>query len=113
LCCQHQEVFWQWIQVALRGHLAFFHGLEQCRLGLRPGPVDLVHQQYVGKQRPAAEHEIILRGIEHVGADDVAGHQIRGALHAFEFAAEDSRECFRQQRLAEPRRPAPARGRAR
>ena len=104
LCCQHQEVFRQRIQVALRGHLAFFHGFEQCRLGLGSGAVDFVHQQYVGEQWPAAEHEIVLRRVEHVGADDVAGHQVRGALHALEFAAENARQCFGQQSLAEPGR---------
>ena len=42
--------------------------------------------------------------IEHVRADDVAGHEIRGALHALELAAEHARQRLRQQRLAEARR---------
>ena len=39
--------------------------------------------------------------VEHMGADDVAGHQIRRALHAFEFAAEHARQGLGQQGLAE------------
>ena len=71
------------------------------RLGA--GTIDLVHQQDIGEQRPAPEYELVLRRIEDVGADDVGGHQIRGALHAFELTAEDPRQSLGQQRLAETR----------
>jgi len=46
------------------------------------------HQQHVGEQRTAAKHELVLRCVEHVGADDVAGHQVRRALHALKYGGE-------------------------
>ena len=98
---EHQEILGQRIHVALRGDLALFHRLEQRRLGLGSGAVDFVHQQHVGEQRAAAEHELVLRRVEDVRADDVARHEIRGALHAFEFSAEHSRERLGEQGLAE------------
>ena len=98
---QHQEILGQRVLVALGAHLPLFHGFEQRGLRLRSGAVDLVHQHHVGEQRPAPEHEFVLRRIEHVHADDVAGHEIGGALHALELAAEHARQRLRQQRLAE------------
>ena len=36
-----------------------------------------------------------------MGADDVRGHEVRRALHAFELTTEHTRQRLRQQGLAE------------
>jgi hypothetical protein len=42
--------------------------------------------------------------LEHVYTDDVARHEIRGALHTFEFSTECVCQGLREQCLAQPRR---------
>ncbi|MDR6354784.1 hypothetical protein Q3H58_001455 [Pseudomonas psychrotolerans] len=66
------------------GHLPLFHGFEQCTLALRRGPVDLVGQQQLGEYRSGMEDELAAVAIEHRGAEDIAGQQIRGELDALE-----------------------------
>jgi hypothetical protein len=43
--------------IALDGDLALLHRLEQRRLGLRGGAVDLVGEHHVGEDRPGAQGE--------------------------------------------------------
>jgi hypothetical protein len=57
-------------------------------LGLRPGAINLIDEQHVREQRPGAEHEGPLLLFEHVHADDIARHEIRGALDALELSTQ-------------------------
>ena len=90
---------------ALDAHLALLHRLEKRRLRLRSGAIDLIDQHDVGEQRPGAKHETALALVEHVHADDVARHEVRGPLDAFELPAESVRERLGEQRLAQARHP--------
>ena len=44
--------------LAVDGHLALLHRLEQRRLGLGRRAVDLVGEQEVGEHRPLAQREL-------------------------------------------------------
>ena len=68
--------------LAVNRDLAAVHHLEQRRLGLRSGAVDLVGQDDVGEDRPRLEdefpHVLVVDG--HPG--DIAGQQVAGELQA-------------------------------
>jgi hypothetical protein len=54
-------------------------------LRARAGAVDLVGHQQLGEDRAADESETALAAdplVEHLAADDVGGHEVRGELNA-------------------------------
>ena len=53
----HQKDRRQRHALALDGHLVLFHRLEERRLGLGRSAIDLVGNDHVGEDRPAAEGE--------------------------------------------------------
>ena len=83
------------------------HRLQQGGLGLGRGAVDLIGQDHVGKDRTAEEAEEPAAGggvfLEHVGAGDVARHQVGGELHPAERELERLGEGRHHQRFGEPR----------
>ena len=81
---QHDEGLRQGEGVAFQGDLPLLHGLEQGRLGLGRGAVDLVGQQKVGEDGALAQFEAALGAVEDVTAGDVAREQVRGKLNAAE-----------------------------
>ena len=70
------------------GDLVLLHGLQQRRLGLGRGAVDLVGQDDIGEDRPLDEAEGPPAGgeifLDDLGAGDVAGHEVGGELHPIE-----------------------------
>ena len=86
---------------AVDGRLALLHALEQARLGLGGGAVDLVGQHDVGEHRPGPELELGRLLVEDVHAGDVAGQQVRRELDAREAAVDRSGERLREERLAD------------
>jgi hypothetical protein len=90
---------------AAGGDPVLLHRLEQRRLGLRRGPVDLVGEHQVGEHRTADEPEgappgrVIL--LEDLGAGDVGGHEIRGELDPVEAEVEGLGEGRDEERLGE------------
>jgi hypothetical protein len=104
---QHEERRRQREDMVGDGDLALLHGFEQGRLGLGWRTVDLVGQEHVGEDGPLDEAEGLLAGIlvdlEHVGADDVRRHQVRGELDALELQPQDLGQGIHHQRLAQPR----------
>ena len=80
------------------------HRLQQRRLGLGRGAVDLVGEQQFGEDRPAGQGEGRGLEVEQIGADDVARHQVRGELDAAELEPDRAREAVRDQRLGRARR---------
>ena len=74
------------VPLAGDGDLLLLHRLEQRRLRLRRGAVDLVGQQQVGEDRSGLEAELALAVLldKDVRADDVGGHQVRRELDAVE-----------------------------
>jgi len=88
---------------AIHGDLTLAHALEQCRLGLRRGPVDLVAQHDVGEHRSGLELEVATFLVEGAHPGDVAGQQIRGELDPLEDAVDRAGQGLRQHRLAHAR----------
>ena len=105
---QHVERRRQRVILAGHGDTVFLHGLQQGRLGARAGPVDLVGEQQLAKHRPLDEAERPppgLRFLQHLGAQDVGGHEVRGELHPPGDEAEDLAQGFDQERLAQTGHP--------
>ena len=86
---------------AAEGHLALGHHLEQRRLHLGRGPVDLVGQDEVGEHRAELDVEALGRGPVDAGADEVGRDQVGGELDAGERAAERLGQRRHGQRLAQ------------
>ena len=93
----------QLVGVHVDGDAALLHALEQARLGLGRGAVDLVDEHDVGEDRPGPELEAVLALVEHVGPHDVGGQQVGGALHPRELQVEHARDRPRERRLAHAR----------
>jgi hypothetical protein len=79
------------------------HGLEQARLRLGRGPVDLIRQHQVREDRAWLELEDPVPALLHedVRAGDVGRHEVRGELDAIERAVDDVGDRADQHRLAE------------
>ena len=78
------------------------HRLQQRRLRLRRGAIDLISQQHLREDRAALELEIpaatsVLH--HHVGPDDVGRHQVRRELDPRKSQVERLRQRLDQQRL--------------
>ncbi len=89
--------------------LAFLHRFEHGCLRLGRRAVDFVRQNHVGENRAFEEPELALAGggilVNHLGAGDVAGHQVGGELDAFEGKVQRLRQRGNQQRFGQPRHP--------
>ncbi len=85
---------------AVHGDLALLHALEQRRLGLGRGPVDLVAEHEVGEHGPGPELEGAGAPVPHGAADDVGGEQVGGELDAAPRAVERGGQRLGQARLA-------------
>ena len=68
------------------------------------GPVDLVGQDDVGEERTLVELEPALV-IQNLGADDVAGHQVRRELNAVEAQAQGLGDGVDKQGLGQAGHP--------
>ena len=91
------------VGLAVDGHLALLHRLEQRRLRLGGRAVDLVGQQDLREQRARAELEVVGLQVQDRGAGDVARHQVGRELHALEPQPEQRREDPDERGLADPR----------
>ncbi len=85
------------------GDLALFHRLQQGRLRLRGGSVDLVGEHDVGEQRARLEAELLGAALIHADPNEVCGQQVRCELHALPGAIDRRRHCLGQARLAHAR----------
>ena len=87
--------------------MVLLHRLEQRRLRLRRGSVDLVREQHVREDRALDEAELALARLlvllEDVRSGDVGRHEVRRELHALELKDEDLRERRDEERLREAR----------
>ena len=79
------------------------HHLEQRRLDLGRGPVDLVGEHEVGHHRPEFGVELLPAGPVDAGAEQVGGHQVGGELDARERAADHPGEGLDRQGLGDAR----------
>ena len=83
--------------------MPFLHHLEERRLHLRRGSVDLVREQEVAEDGPDLDVELGAVGPVDAGADEIGRHEVRRELDAMEGAAEDGRGRLDGQRLRETR----------
>ena len=81
--------------------LALLHHLEQRRLDLGRGAVDLVGEQEVREDGALLDVERALVGAVDARPDEVGRHQVRRELDALERAAEDVGEGLDGQRLGQ------------
>ena len=98
---QHHEQLGQRIGALTHGDLVLGHGLQQGRLHLGRGPVDLVGQQDVVEQGAGAELELALLVPVDIGADQVRGQQVRGELDAVEIAFHGLRQGLDRRGLGQ------------
>ena len=87
---------------ALHRDLALLHGLQQRRLGLGRGAVDLVGQQQTAEHGSGVERELVGPGVVDVRAGDVGREQVGRALEAAERQAEGGGQAAGGERLAQP-----------
>src|SRR5712692_6318384 len=81
-------------------HPRLVHGLEQARLRLRRGAIDLVGQHDVGEERPGLEHELADLGLPDRYAQDVRRQHVGGELDALELPPDRARQRRGQCGLA-------------
>ena len=101
---KHVEGLRQVVALAGDGDVALLHRLQQRRLGAGAGAVDLVGHQKLGEHRAGDEAEraaAVAALLQHLGADDVARHQIGGELDAVRLEAEDGAERHHELGLGE------------
>ena len=101
LSCHHQKWTGQGMGLAAEGYPLLLHRLEQGRLSLGGGAVDLVGQYQVGKDRSLVKLEIVAD--QHLGAEDVGRHQVGRELHPSEFDIEHPAQGGQELGLAETR----------
>ena len=85
----------------------FLHGLEQRRLRLRRGPVDLVSQDDVREDGAGSKHHLATAGgrilLHQIRGGDVRGHQVGRELDTRELQLEHLCHGVDEQRLGEAR----------
>ncbi len=86
---------------AVDGDLPLLHALQQRRLRLGRGPVDLVADHDVGEDRARLELEVARLLVVDAHAGDVARQQVRGELDAAHRAVDRAGERLGQHRLAD------------
>ncbi len=89
------------VGVAVDGDLLLLHGLEQRRLRLGGGAVDLVAEHDVGEDGAGPELERARALVEHAHAGDVARQQVGRELDAAHGAVDAAREGLGEHRLAD------------
>ncbi len=93
------------LRVTCRAPRLFLHRLEQRRLGLWRGAVDLVGEQQFAEDRPARERELAGLEVEQVRTQNIARQQIGGELDAPEIKPQRGGEALREEGLGGARRP--------
>ena len=97
----HQKRLRQLVRMRVNRNLAFVHGLQQRRLRLGRGAVDLVGQQNVGEDRAALEFEFLLQRRIHRDSQHVGRQHVAGKLHALKGAVDGAGESLPQRGLAD------------
>ena len=88
---------------AVDGDLALLHGLEQRRLGLGGGAVDLVADHDVGEDAAGPELELAGVLVEDRDAGDVRGQQVGSELDPAHGAVDAARQGLAELGLADAR----------
>src|SRR5205085_6021981 len=86
-------------------HLPLLHDLEQSRLRLCRGAVDLIDQHKIAEDRTPPKLEITRLQVEDRGSQYVRRHKIGGELDAGEIDREGPRNQLGREGLGDPRNP--------
>ncbi len=101
LSCQHEERLRQIISATADGDFALLHCLQQCRLSFRRRSVDFVGENDVGENRSGHELKPSPSGfgvlLQHIRAQNVAGHQIGRELNSLETQIQNLRKGADEQ----------------
>ncbi len=100
LGCDDEERIRHRVGRAVDRRLALLHALEQRRLGLRCGPVDLVGQDDLGHDRAGPELELLVLLVVDRQAGDVRRQEVRRELDPPEAAAEAAGDRLGKDGLA-------------
>ena len=96
---QHQEWLGNGERLLADGHLVLLHDLEQRRLDLGGGAVDLVGEQEVGEDRPELGLELAGAASKDARANQVGRDQVGRELDPPEGAADDLGQSLHSGRL--------------
>ena len=100
-CGHHEEEVVELVADVVDGDLLLGHRLEQGRLHLGGGAVDLVNEQHRREHRAAAEGEDVGGGVEDGDAGDVGRQQVGRELHPAEGGDARGVGCFLDERATE------------
>ena len=103
---EHVERPRQIVALAGDGHVILLHRLQERRLRARAGAVHFVGEQELGEHRPLDETERALAGVaflQHLGAENVGGHQVRRELDAPRLEPEHGAQRVHELGLRETR----------
>ena len=90
--------------LAVHGHGALLHGLEQRCLGLGGGAIDFVGEHEIGENRSRAECKLLRAAArQHGDSGDIGRHQIGRELNADEAHTHSEPERADQQGLRSAR----------
>ena len=99
----HHEGRPQLIRDRVHGHLPLLHRLQEGRLCLGAGPVDLIGQDDVGEDGPGPELEVPTLLVEDVHAGDVGWKEVRRELDPSEGAIDGPGDALGQHGLSDAR----------
>jgi len=97
----HHEGIGQCAGLTVNRDLALLHGLQQGRLRLGRGTVDLVGQEQVGEDRSGAEGELRAAGVVDERAGDVTWHEVGCELDALGLHVQGGGQRSHQQGLGD------------
>jgi hypothetical protein len=99
----HEERPIQLVGGSVNRHAAFRHRFEQRRLGAGGGSVDFIGQKNLREDRPRAEFELRMLGVEDRCSRDVAGQQVGRTLSPLEGSPDALGEAPGEHRLGDSR----------
>ena len=88
--------------LAAEGDLLFLHRFEQGGLDLGRGPIDLIGEDQVRKNRTLLDAERALCRVENLGSDHIGGQHVRRELDPGEARVDGLGEGLDGQGLGEP-----------
>jgi hypothetical protein len=98
---EHEERLGHAVRLAADRDLVLLHDLEQRRLHLGGGAVDLVGQQEVGEHGAELGPEAAVARLPQARPDQVGGHEVGRELDTAEAPAEHGRQRANGQRLGQ------------
>src|SRR5215831_6939050 len=103
---QEQEWRVELVRNFTERYAPFFPRFEQCRLRFWGRPVHFVGEHDIGKDRPGLKLEEFLAHrvfLNHIGAGNIGGHEIRSELDTRKFQMHDVAQRGNELRLSQPR----------